>query len=139
MAMTGQVLSYPRPLIGTRDALGHAEIDAEHAAIGEAWLAAMHCRMVALPFHVARLAKVMRQHFDHEARLVEAAGTPFCWCHHNEHEAMLAVCGEALATSEHDPRKARALLRDELSRRVRGHIATMDQIAVLIINSAAPA
>ena len=86
-----------------------SEIDAEHAAIGEAWLATMRCRVVALPFHVARLAKVMRQHFDHEARLVEAAGTPFCWCHHNEHEAMLAVCGEALSTAEHDPRKARAL------------------------------
>ena len=127
------------PLIGARDALGHAEIDADHLEIGDAWLAAVECKTLALPFHVARLAKVMQTHFDHEASLVEATGVPFCWCHHNQHAAMLAICREALAICERDPRKARRLLRKELSGRIRRHIGTMDQVAVLIINAAAPA
>jgi hemerythrin len=130
-------LSRPaRPLIGASYALGHPAIDDEHFAIGDAWLAAMRCDIIALPFLVARLRKLMRAHFTHEATLVEAVGVPFCWCHHNEHEAMLAVCGEAFSLSERDPRKARRLLRHELRRQLRGHIVTMDQVAVLIINTA---
>jgi hemerythrin len=139
MVMTPTVSRSPLPLIRARDALGHAVIDADHAAIGDAWLAAMQCDLIALPFHVARLTKLMRTHFDHETELVEAVGVPFCWCHHNEHEAMLAICGEALSLSERDPRKARRLLRSQLSRRIRQHVGTMDQVAVLIINTAAPA
>jgi hemerythrin len=137
--MTEHLPSPTRPLIGSRDALGHREIDADHLAISDAWLAAMRCKAVALPFHVARLARVMQRHFDHEAELVEATGVPFCWCHHNEHEAMLAICREARATCEREPHKARRLLRTELSAQVRRHVATMDQVAVLIINTAAPA
>jgi hemerythrin len=123
-------------LIRSRDALGHKEIDADHIAISEAWLAAMRCRAVALPFHVARLIKIMRDHFDREMRLVEAAGVPCCWCHHNEHTAMLALTQAAFELSEHDPRRARSLLRTELAPRIRRHVATADQVAVLIINTA---
>ena len=137
--MTENLPGPTRPLIRSGDALGHQEIDADHLAISDAWLAAMRCAAVALPFHVARLARVMQRHFDHEASLVEATGVPFCWCHHNEHEAMLAVCREALSTCERDPRAARQLLRTRLSGQIRQHVATMDQVAVLIINSAAPA
>jgi len=54
--MTLTVPRTRRPLIGARDMLGHDAIDADHAAIGHAWLAAMQCNIIALPFHVARLA-----------------------------------------------------------------------------------
>jgi hemerythrin len=137
--MTSEACCRARPLISRRDALGHHEIDADHVAISDAWVAAMRCKAVALPFHVARLAKVMRDHFEREIRLVEAAGVQCCWCHQNEHAGMLAVCHAAFALSEHAPRKARQLLRKELAQRIRRHVATTDQIAVLIINTAAPA
>jgi hemerythrin len=137
--MTLTLSRTPRPLIGARDVLGHDAIDADHAAIGNAWLAAMQCNITALPFHVARLAKLMRTHFDREAKLVEAVGVPFCWCHRSEHDAMLATCRDAFALSERAPRKARGLLRSHLSRSLRSHIGTMDQIAVIIINTARPA
>jgi hemerythrin len=99
----------------------------------------MRCKAIALPLHVARLARVMRDHFEREIRLVEAAGVQCCWCHQNEHSAMLAVCHAAFGMSEHEPRKARQLLRTELARRIRRHVTTTDQIAVLIINTAVPA
>jgi hemerythrin len=135
MIMTPAASRPPRPLLGARDRLGHDVIDADHAAIGDAWLAAMQCNAIALPFHVARLAKLMRSHFEREAALVEAVGVPFCWCHRDEHDAMLAICRDAFALCERDPRKARGLLRSQLSRRMRAHIGTMDQIAVLVINT----
>ena len=134
--MTSHSPCRARPLISRRDTLGHQDIDADHVAISDAWLAAMRCAAISLPFHVARLAKVMREHFDREIRLVEAAGVQCCWCHQNEHTAMLAICHAALGLSEHEPRKARQLLRTELARRIRRHVATTDQIAVMIINTA---
>jgi hemerythrin len=130
-------LATARPLIGPRHALGHAAIDVDHFAIAEAWAAVMHSAPIALPLRIARLRKVMRTHFDNEAALVEAAGTAFCRCHRQEHDEMIAICDEALAQSERKPRTARSILRRALPPIVRGHIDSMDQIAVLIINSAA--
>jgi hypothetical protein len=46
---------------------------------------------------------------------------------------------DSFALSERAPRKARGLLRSHLSRSLRSHIGTMDQIAVIIINTARPA
>jgi hemerythrin len=124
-------------LIGNSHALGHAAIDADHFAIADCWLAAMRCAPVALPFHIARLRRLMRRHFEHEAALVEATGTPFCRFHRREHEAMLALCDDAYALADRNWRKARALLRDKLPAAVRGHVISMDQVAVLVINTAA--
>lgn len=123
-------------LIGRRHALGHAEIDADHFAIADAWGRAMQCAPIALPFHVARLRKLMRGHFDNEAALVEAAGTEFCVCHRREHDTMLALCDDVYALSERNPGRARSLLRRRMPPLVRAHIDGMDQITVLIIGRA---
>src|SRR5262249_13344823 len=73
---------------------------------------------------------------EDEAELIEAAGTPFCACHHEEHESMLRLCDQAYLLSDSNGRGARALLRATLPRLMRRHIVGMDQIAVFIIHSA---
>jgi hemerythrin len=98
---------------------------------------AMLSEPIALPFHVAALRKKMRDHFSREAALVEAAGTPMCCDHRNEHDGMLDLCDRAFALSGRNPRAARALLRSRLPRMMRDHINSMDQIAVLILRAAA--
>jgi hemerythrin len=125
-----------RPLISASHSLGHAEIDRDHFAIADWWMKATRCAPIALPFHIAGLRRVMRNHFTREASLVEATGTPFGSGHRTEHDAMLALCDDAYALAERDWRGARRLLRDRLPRLVREHVISMDQIAVLIINEA---
>jgi len=125
-----------QPLIWKRHALGHTEIDTDHTTIANWWMKAAHGEAIALPFHVAALRKAMRTHFSREAALVEAAGTTFCDCHRREHDAMLELCDNAYELSGRNARGARRLLRNELPRLVRGHIDSMDQIAVLIIRAA---
>lgn len=127
------------PLLAQRHALGHDAIDIDHFAIADCWMRAMESAPIALPWHIARLRKRMRDHFTNEAALVEAAGVPFCHCHHAEHDAMLAVCDDAYGLAERNPRAARGLLRRALPPLVRSHVIGMDQIAVLIIHSATPA
>lgn len=122
-------------LIGGGHALGHTEIDAEHFAIADCWLEVTRCAPLALQFQIARLRKLMRNHFDHEAMLVNAAGSPFCSCHKREHEFLLSLCDKAYSLSRNNWRSARALLRGTLPGLVRQHIISMDQIAVLIINT----
>jgi hemerythrin len=126
-----------RTLIGPSHALGHAEIDSDHFAIADYWLQLTQCEPIAVSFHIARLRKRMRSHFNHEAALVEAIGAPFPHAHHGEHNAMLRLCDEAYELSDRDRRAARALLRSRLPRLMRNHIICMDQIAVLMINTAA--
>jgi hypothetical protein len=128
--------SSSRPLISSRHALGHADIDFDHFAIADAWMEARLSESIALPMRVARLRRLMRAHFEHEAALVEATGSRFCQCHRREHDAMLAMCDEALSLAERRPRSARSVLR-ALPPLFRSHIDCMDQIAVLIIHSAA--
>lgn len=125
-----------RPLLNARHALGHTEIDKDHFAIADSWLAAMNCRPLSLPFHVARMRKLTRRHFAREVMLLEAARRPFCPCHRREHDTMLAMCDEIYALSEKDVRAARSLLR-KLSVIMREHVIGMDQIAVLMINTSA--
>jgi hemerythrin len=127
----------PKKLIGGRHVLGHAEIDTDHFAIADCWLQATQCEPIVLPFQIARLRKLMRNHFDREASLVEATGTAFCRCHRQEHDGLLELCGDAYALSYQNVRKSRSLLQNELPRLVRDHIISMDQIAILIINLAA--
>ncbi len=125
-----------RPLIEARHALGHAKIDSDHFAIADYWLQLTCCEPIAVPFHIARLRKRMRDHFNDEAALVEATGRPFGCAHRQEHAAMLRLCDQAYRLSDTNQRGARALLRNKLPRLMREHIICMDQIAVLIINTA---
>ena len=127
-----------RPLIGKNHRLGHAQIDSDHFAIADWWMKTTLCEPVALAFHIAGLRKAMRSHFFREAALVEAAGTPFCYCHRREHSVMLELCDDAYELSARNLRSARALVRNKLPRLMRDHINSMDQIAVLIIRAAIP-
>jgi hemerythrin len=124
-------------LIKTSHALGHAAIDADHFALAARWLECMHCTPIALSFAIARFRRLMREHFAHEAALVEASGHPFCRSHSREHDTMLTLCDEAFDLALRNWRPARSLLRRKLPPLVREHIVTMDQVAVLIINTAA--
>lgn len=126
-----------RTLIGPNHALGHAEIDSDHFAIADYWLQLTQCEPIAIAFHIARLRKRMRNHFNHEAALVEAAGRRLWQDHKGEHDEMLRLCDEAYELSAQNRRAARALLRSRLPRMMRNHIICMDQIAVLMIKDAA--
>ena len=130
------LLRINRPLIGKNHTLGHTQIDSDHFAIADWWMKVTLCQPIALPFHIAGLRRTMRGHFNREAALVEATGTPFCCGHHREHDTMLELCDEAYELSARSLRKARAVLRDKLPRLMRDHINSMDQIVVLIIRAA---
>lgn len=86
-------------------------------------------------FFIARLKKLMRRHFDHEAMLMEEAGGRMCECHSQEHQTLLALCDRASALSRGRWQRAKSLLRTELPKLVREHIISMDQLTVLFINS----
>ena len=124
-----------RPLIGQRHALGNQVIDADHMAIADWWLRAVNCEPIQSTFFIARLKKLMRDHFDHEARLMEQFGGTLCACHQSEHQNWIDLCDEAQALSGRNWKKARSLLRIELPRLVREHIISMDQLTVIFINT----
>ena len=124
-----------RLLIGRLHLLGHALIDADHLAIADWWLRTVNCEPIQFVFFVARLRKLMQQHFDHEATLMEEAGGQMCRCHDQEHQRLLALCDRARALGRSHWPKARSLLRTQLPRLVREHIICMDQLTVLFINS----
>jgi len=130
--------STARRLLGTRYALGHDAIDADHKAITQWWLRTVDCEQIQFSFFVARLRKLMRDHFDREAGLMEQAGGRLCDCHRREHQMLLDLCDRATTLSGDDWRKARSLLRTQLPRLVREHIISMDQFAVLFINANRP-
>lgn len=124
-----------RPLIGRQHALGHERIDSEHLAIANWWSRTVGCEQVQFAFFVARLKKLMRDHFDHEAMLMREAGGSMCECHSGEHRMLLGLCDQASTISRFHWKKAQALLRRDLPRLVREHINTMDQLTVLFINT----
>jgi hemerythrin len=124
-----------RPLIGPRHALGHGAIDTEHKAIADWWLRVIACEPIQFPFFMARLLKLMRNHFEHESELMLQAGGELCECHRREHRALLALCEEARDVGRYDFRKARSLIRYQFPGLVREHICSTDQIAVMFINS----
>jgi len=123
------------PLIGRQHALGHAAIDSGHRAIADGWARAAHCEPIQFPFFLARLKKLMRSHFDDEARLIQMAGGTLCRCHDQEHRALLELCDHVGVLSDRNWRKARSLLRRDFPRMVREHITCMDSLAVLLINT----
>jgi len=123
------------PLIGRQHALGHNAIDLGHQGIADWWARAAQCEPIQLPFFMARLKKLMRSHFDDEARLMQTAGGALCRCHDEEHQTLLDLCDHVDALSDRNWRKARALLRKDFPRLVRDHIMCMDSLAVLFINT----
>jgi hemerythrin len=124
-----------RPFIGRQHALGHEAIDSEHLAIADWWSRTVRCEPVQFAFFVARLKRLMRNHFDHEARLMEEAGGRMCACHSREHQMLLELCDQANTLGRDRWKKAQSLLRRDLPRLMREHINTMDQLIVLFINT----
>lgn len=124
-----------RPLIGPRHVLGHGVIDSEHRTIADWWLRVVVCEPIQFPFFIARLVKLMRNHFDHETELIERAGGVMCECHRREHGMLLALCEQARALSSDDFCKARSLVRHRLPSLMREHISCTDQFTVMFINT----
>lgn len=124
-----------RPLLGKLHVLGHDVIDGDHRAIADGWQRAVDCEQIQFPFLIARLKKLLRVHFDHEAALMSRAGGTLCRCHRNEHQLLLDVCDYADAHADANWRRAQSLLRNKFARLMRRHIVQMDQVAVLFINS----
>ncbi len=127
----------PRPLFGVRDTLGHAVIDRDNAAISDVWIRAAVCDPVELPFQIARLRKLLRTHFHHEAALVEAIAVELCGPHRQEHQRLIDLCSEAYGLAGDAWRQSRLLLRRDFARLYRSHVICMDQITVVMINAAA--
>lgn len=125
-----------KPLINQNHSLGHPAIDADHAVIGTLWLRAVSSGHLEFPLRVARLRKAMTGHFEHEAALLANAGRRLCPGHQEEHDLLLRMCTDALDLYRHDWRKTRSLLRNDFARKMREHIVSMDQCAVLILHTA---
>jgi hemerythrin len=124
-----------RPLIGRQHTLGHVAIDRDHTAIADWWLRAVSCEPIQSAFFIARLKKLMRDHFERETKLMEWAGGRLCECHAREHRMLLDLCDQATVLSGCNWGMARSLLRTKLPKLVREHIISMDQLAVLFINA----
>jgi hemerythrin len=124
-----------RQLIGRQHTLGHQLIDTDHMAIAHWWQRVVQCDPVESTFFIARLKKLMRDHFDHEALLMAQSGGRLCECHQKEHQQWIDVCDQAQALSGISWRKARSLLRTDLPRLVREHVISMDQLTVIFINT----
>jgi hemerythrin len=124
-----------RPLIGERYILGHDLIDSDLKAIADGWSRAVTCEQIQFPFLLARMKKLMRSHFSHEAVLMRSSGGMLCECHQREHGVLIELCDKAAAQSVNNWRRTQSLLRNKFPKLIRDHIAGMDQIAVLFINT----
>jgi hemerythrin len=116
-------------------ALGHAAIDSDHSAIADQWLRTASCEPFQFEFFVARLKSLMRKHFEHEAALMERAGSSLCRCHRDEHQSLLDLCDQMRDMSDRSWRKTQSLLRLEFPKLVRKHVLYTDQLAVLFLNT----
>ncbi len=124
-----------RLMIGRHYALGHDIIDSEHAEVARCWDRAVRCEPIEFPFQIARLRKLMRDHFRHERDLVEATGAAMCGCHIEEHQALLDLCDRVSVLHRRDSRRAQSLLRHTFAKLIRRHVHYTDQMAVLLINA----
>ena len=124
-----------RPLIGRKYALGHDAIDGDHMAIADGWFRAVNCEQIQFPFLIARMTKLMKVHFDHESTLMHLAGGTLCECHRQEHQMLLDLCDKVAALSGKNWRRAQSLMHNKFPKLIRNHIAYMDQIVVLFINT----
>jgi hemerythrin len=114
--------------------LGHDAIDADHAEISACWFQAVNCEPIQLPFLIARLKRMMTNHFTREDAIMRHAASSLCSCHRHEHEMLLGLCDRGAKFGESDWRAAQRLLRDEFPKRVHEHIICMDQMLVLHLN-----
>lgn len=114
--------------------LGHDKIDADHVEISDCWFQAVNCKPIQFPFLIARLKKLMVNHFTREDAIMRYAASSLCSCHRHEHEMLLGLCDRGARLSESDWRATQRLLRDEFPKRVREHIICMDQVLVLHLN-----
>jgi len=129
------ISSTVRPLIGRQYALGHNVIDSDHFAIADWWLRTVTSEPIQFEFFAARLKRLLRIHFDHEALLMQEAGGRMCECHDQEHRLLLSMCDQAITLGDAHFRMARSLLRTKFPKLVREHIISMDQLTVLFINN----
>lgn len=127
-----------RPLLAKVHQLGHTEIDLDHRAMADCWERVVSCAPIEFPFFMARFKKAMRDHFDREAALLARAGGRLWASHQQEHRDLLALCDQASGLAEHSCRRAQSLLRNKLARLFREHVVSMDQMAVLFLNTCTP-
>jgi len=128
-----------RPLIGSRYQVGHEVIDTDHKIIADGWFRAVNCEPIQFPFLIGRLKKLMKTHFEHETALMQMAGGMLCDCHRTEHQTLLDLCERAAVLSNTNWQRTQSVLRHQFPKLVRSHIACMDQVAVLFINTQARA
>ncbi len=114
--------------------LGHDQIDADHVEISDCWFRAVNCKPIQFPFLIARLKKVMADHFVREDAIMRHAAGPLCSCHKHEHDMLLGLCDRGARLADSDWRATQRLLRDEFPKRVREHIIGPDQMLVLHLN-----
>jgi len=119
-------------------ALGHSVLDRDHLELSRSWSEVASASPLQFPFFLARFRKLMRNHFEREARIMTDHRTTLCECHEREHRDLLQICDRAAEMNRHDFLAARDLLRAELPRRIREHIICMDQMLVLFINTNGP-
>ena len=119
-------------------AVGHDAIDADHKIIVGCCNRLAACAAPEFQFLIRRLSTLLSDHFQKEAALLEAAGGALCSCHLRDHEELLNICDRAAKLHEKDYRAAQRLIRDDLARALRLHIAYRDQIIALRLNTTEP-
>jgi len=84
--------------------VGHAEIDAEHDALGARLNQFMDCRKVGddkgCAEIIAELVEAVERHFDHEIRIMTALGYTFLKLHKKEHDRIMEKCHELMTVSK---------------------------------------
>lgn len=115
--------------------LGHDDIDADHVEISDCWFQAVNCTPIQFPFLIARMKKLMVNHFAREDAIMSQAASALCSCHRQEHDMLIGLCDRAARLSKYDWRATQRLLRDEFPKLVREHIICMDQLLVLHLNT----
>lgn len=116
--------------------IGHDAIDADHKIIVECCNQLSSCNAGEFEFLIRRLRTLLADHFRNEAALLEAAGSSLCGCHQRDHEDLLEICDRIIKLHQQDHRAAQRLIREDLARALRLHIAYRDQIVALRLNTA---
>jgi hemerythrin-like metal-binding protein len=116
--------------------IGHDVIDADHKVIVECCNQLGSCSAGEFEFLIRRLRNLLADHFHHEAALLEAAGSKLCGCHQRDHDDLLEICDRVIKLHRQDHRAAQRLIREDLARALRLHIAYRDQIIALRLNTA---
>jgi hemerythrin-like metal-binding protein len=116
--------------------VGHDAIDADHKVIVECCNQLGSCTAGEFEFLVRRLRNLLADHFRNEAALLEAAGSKLCGCHQRDHDDLLEICDRTIKLHRQDHRAAQRIIREDLARALRLHIAYRDQIIALRLNTA---